>query len=241
MSATKRTLISLLFLALLAGGCRSSTRAAEIGRLTIISEPVSGADIYLNERKQALKTNAFFSLKPGLYRVRLVKAGTTTDEPLVGEAEADVKAGQSTRVALNLNNMKIVPAAGDRPLQPQSQAQKAILDYYAALQTKDWQKAFAYFNRAGKWTQGGLWRFSKTARRNASIKVVDLKTESSDPTKSIEINRAAIEVTPAPTKKEPAPQTRRVEILITTVDELGGLGLPKIESIVDSTAAPGPQ
>jgi len=238
VSATKRTLISLLVLALLAGGCRASARVVETGRLTIISEPASGADIYLNNAKQALKTNAFFTLKPGVYEIRLVKPGAAADEPLIGEATVRVKAGQSNRVAINLSNMKIVPASAVRPLQPESQAQKAILDYYAALQAKDWQKAFAYLSRRGKAAQGQFLRFSKTAREIASVKVVDLKMQSSDPTNSIEINRAAIEVIKvSATEEEPAPGAQRVEVLITTIDELGGLGLPKIDSIVDSTVA----
>lgn len=237
MSATKRTLISLLVITLLAGGCRASARTAETGRLTIISEPASGADIYLNNAKQTLKTNAFFTLKPGVYEVKLVKPGITADEPLIGEATVRVKAGQPSRVAIDLSNMKIVPASVVRPLQPESQAQKAILDYYAALQAKDWPKAFTYFSRRGKAAKGQFWRFSKTAREIASVKVVDLKVESSDPTRSIEINRAAIEVMKVPTTKEPAPRAQPVEVLITTIDELGGLGLPKIESIVDSTDA----
>lgn len=237
MSPTKRTLISLLVIALLAGGCRASTRTAETGRLTIISEPASGAAIYLNNRKQRRKTDAVFTLKPGVYEVRLVKSGAGADEPLIGEATARVTAGRSNRVAIDLNNMKIVPASATKTLQAESQAQKTILDYYDALRAKDWTKAFAYFSRRGKAAQGQFWRFSKTARGIASVKVVDLKVERSDPTKSVEINRTTVEVMKAPTRREPAPRAQRVEVLITTMDELGGLGLPKIESIVDATSA----
>ena len=237
MSATKRTLISLLFITLLAGGCRASTRAAETGRLTIVSEPASGADIYLNSDKQMLKTNAFFTLRPGIYEVRLVKPGAGAGEPLVGEATVRVTAGQSNRVAIDLSNMKIVPASAVKRLQAESQAQKAILDYYSTLQAKDLQKAFAYFSRRGKAAQGQWRGFSRTAGEIASVKLVDLRTESSDPTRSVEINRATVEVMKAPTRREPAPRAQRVEVLITTIDELSGLGLPKIESIVDSTIA----
>lgn len=237
MSPTKRAFIGILFITLLAGGCRPATRTAETGRLTIASGPVSGADIYLNNRKQTLKTDAFFTLKPGVYEVRLVKPGAAGEEPLIGEATVRVTAGRSNRVAIDLSDMKIVPASAAKPLLAESPAQKAILEYYAALEAKDLQKAFAYFSGRGKAAQGQFWRFSRTAREIASVKVIDLKMESSDQTNSVEINRAAIEVTKVSTSREPASEALRLEVLITTVDELAGSGLPKIESIVDSTIA----
>lgn len=235
MSPTKRTLISALVITLLAGGCRPPTRTAETGRLTIVSGPESGADIYLNDAKQARKTNAVFTLKPGIYEVRLVKPAAGTDEPLIGEATVRVTAGRSNRVAIDLSDMKIVPASAAKPLLAESPAQKAILEYYAALEAKDFPKAFAYFSGRGKAAQGQFWRFSRRAREIASVKVIDLKMESSDQTNSVEINRAAIEAMKVSKPREPAPEALRLEVLITTVDELAGSGLPKIESIVDST------
>lgn len=234
MLATKRTFIGIIFISILVGGCRNSFKPAEIGRLSISSD-TTGADIYLNDRLQAIKTNASFDLKPGKYRIKLTKNTTGPGDPLIGEAIVDVVAGRSAGVAIGLNTMNIIPAATVDVLRPETQAQKAILDYYATLQAKDLRKAFAYFSRHAQLAQGGFRYFSKTGAKISSIEVTSIKTESSDTSNSIEVNRVGIETTKI-AGKEPTPQTVQSEVLITTRDELPGLGLPKIESIVDASA-----
>ncbi len=229
-------LIGFLLAGLLLGGCANASKSAKIGRLAIISEPASGADIYLNGHRQKLKTNAFFNLRPGLYAIKVVKAEEAGGEPLVGEASVAVKAGRASRAVVTLNKMKIVPAAAAGGLRPETRAQKTILDYYAALAEKDLQTAFAYLSRRGKWEAGGFWRFSKTAKETASVAVVSLELAGSDETKTTEVNQVGLDVLKVPTRKGPTPKTERVNVLITTVDELKGAGLLKIESIVEATA-----
>jgi len=85
-------LISLLVIAITTTGCRPYQKTPLAGRLTILSEPTDGADIFINKRKQAFKTNAWFNLKPGFYKIALVK------EDKIGEAVVTVKAGRSSRL-----------------------------------------------------------------------------------------------------------------------------------------------
>ena len=57
-------------------------------------------------------------------------------------------------------------------------------------------------------------------------------------TRSTEVNRVALSVVEKALKGGAAPPAERVDVLITTVDEFG-LGLPKIDSIVDASATAG--
>lgn len=228
----------LIVLALTVGGCRQA-KTVKFGRVIVISEPESGADIFINGRKEALKTDASFKLKAGAYTFKLAKPNAAEpDQPAIGEAVVTVKAGQVQRLTIALNKMKIVPAAATGALRPESKGQKTVLDYYAALAAKDPQKAFAYLSRRAKSAQGGSYRFTKTAGLLASVKVVDLRVESVDPTSSVETDRVTLEVVKTPTRAQPTPGTERIQVLIATIDESGDIGLMKIDSIVDTSATP---
>lgn len=239
-AAVRKTacLFGLIVLALTVGGCRQA-KTVKFGRVIVMSEPESGADIFINGRKEALKTDASFKLKAGVYTFKLAKSNASEpDQPAIGEAVVTVKAGQVRRLTITLNKMKIVPAAATGALRAESKGQKTVLDYYAALAAKDPQKAFAYLSRRAKWAQGGSYRFTRATALIASVKVVDLKVESIDATSSAETDRVTLEIVKTPTRAQPAPGTERVQVLITTIDETRDIGLMKIDSIVDTSATP---
>lgn len=232
MTATNRNLIILLICAVFVTGCAPAAKTVKTGRLLVISEPSPGAEIFVNGKNQPYKTNAFFNLKPGRYEIKLVKpVGDTTGEPEIGEAVTEIRAGRFERLTISLNKMKLIPAADSGPMRPESQAQKVIVDFFAAVNARDAQAAFAHLSREAKWAYGGQAKFTRALKTITSAKLVSLQPVSYDPTTSVEINKVKFETTHDPKIKWPAPLFgETVEATVTTIDELK-VGLAKIRSI----------
>lgn len=205
----------------------------------VSSEPTTGAEISLGGRKLAVKTNTLVKrLKPGRYDLKLVRAGANSSElPSFGEAAVNVVAGQTARVTIGLNKMAIVPAAGTTQKGPQTPGQKAILDYYSALNAQDLQKAFAYLTRRAKTAQGGFGRFSQTWRRVVSVTVRGIKKIGEEPQQFMETNQVELELRMAPPVRRRSTETTSTtptelrSFTVTTFDELRGAGVPKIDAI----------
>ena len=220
-------------------GCKSSTKTVKLGRVYVSSEPDVEADIFINDEKQSAKTNTYFNLKPGSYKIRLVKESDQPDDPKVGEAKIVVKPGKVARVTITLGKMRIIPAAVSnsepRPITP---GQKMILDFYATLAKKDPRGAYSYLNYQGKREQGSYWRWSKKYQTISSFEVVGLELESVEASTSVEINKVVLRTVSTTSIREPVPREDLSTVTITTVDQIGAAGLPRISSIVEVTDSP---
>ncbi len=234
-----RILTGILICSFLITGCKSSTKTVKLGRVYISSEPDVEADIFINDQKQSAKTNTYFNLKPGSYNVRLVKESDQPDDPKVGEAKVQVKPGKVRRVTVTLSKMRIIPAAASTDkLHPITPGQKMILDFYSTLTKKDPREAYSYLNYQGKREQGTYWRWSKKYQTVSSVEVVGLELESVEASTSVEINKVVLRTVSTTSIREPIPREDLSTVTITSVDQIGVTGLPRISSIVEDKDGP---
>ncbi|HEB12407.1 MAG TPA: PEGA domain-containing protein [Actinobacteria bacterium] len=231
---TQRILVGLLMIIFLTAGCSSSKTRVKLGRVYVYSEP-SGATIFIDGRQQKPKTNTYFNLKPGLYKIRLTRQSDQSDQLEEGNATVKIQPGQASRITLTLNRMSIVPAASSNDrTRPKSPGQKAIIGYYEAISKKDLRKAFEYLNYQGQRSQGSYWRWSRTWRDVASIRILGMDMMISDTTSAVETNTVELETFSATSTRKPDSRQERFQVKITTVDALPGLGLSKIQSVSET-------
>ena len=231
---TDLVLVGLLMITFLSAGCSSSTTRVKLGRVYIYSEP-TGATVFIDGRRQKPKTNTYFNLKPGLHKIRLTRQSDQPDQQEEGNTTVRIQPGRAARITVTLNKMNIVPAAASNDrTRPKSPGQKAIIGYYQALAQKDLRKAFGYLNYQGQRSQGSYWRWSRTWRDIASIKILAIDMMSSDTTSAVETNTVELETFSATSTRKPDSRRERFQVKITTVDELPGLGLSKIQSVSDT-------
>lgn len=233
---TRWVLVILLLVTFLAAGCSLKSTSVKLGRVYVYSEP-AGATIFIDGHQQEPSTNAYFNLKPGLHRIRLTRQSDLSDQQETGNTTVKVRPGQASRVTVTLNRMKIIPATAlnDRT-RPKSPGQKAIIGHYQALAEKDLRKAFSYFNYQGQRSQGSYFRWSRTWRDIASVKILGINMMTSDTTSAVETSTVELETFSATSTWKPDSRREHFQVKITTVDTLPGLGLSRIQSISETEA-----
>jgi hypothetical protein len=121
----------------------------------------------------------------------------------------------------------------------ESSADKTILNYFTALAVGDSQKAFDYLSRQGQRNEGGHQRYAARWRLIEELELTSLAPqaaggEQAGPTSHIKLR---LRVKGARTDPE---FEGEVEALVALVEEPAGLGLLKIDSIVDRPELPFP-
>lgn len=221
--------MSVLLLAPAFSGC-ARERAPETGAISVRSEPVAGADIFLNGAARTEKTNAVLrSLKPGHYQIRATLPAAGAEPPLTGEADVEVKAGSDTRIVISLNRMAVVPAAAKSETGPSTRAQKSIFDFYAALTAAQYESAFSFLTPAEQRARGGIRKFTQSYKSLRSARIVNIEVQSRDSTAGTEINRVHLDlVEGTETTTSAGTSVRRSAVITTSEDDFGGSGLPRI-------------
>jgi hypothetical protein len=220
-------------------GCQGPA-ADKPGRLNLASEPGDQAEVFIDGRRQEEETNAVFTLDPGSYQIKLVRPGSqTSDDDMEGQAVVEIRPGRTTRALVRLSRMRVVPTAGRAAVEVDGQAQKAALDYFTALAAGDSQKAFAYLSRQSQASEGGYQRYARRWRLVDQVQLIGLVPEPAESERGALTSRIKLRLTVKAAGTEPGFEGE-VELVVVVAEEAPGLGLLKIDSIVDQPELPFP-
>lgn len=174
---TRLTAVLFIAVVLILSGCVQSRPTAKRGEIFVFSEPSIDAQIMLDGKDTGRKSNAVLkNIKPGSHRVSLKKDNESRPElPFRGEADVTLKAGQKLRVTIQLNIMAVQPRKG-RPgaIIAETEGQMAILDFYQAINNKDFQKAYGLLSTVQKKSYGSYKLFLKWWQRINKVSVTGL-------------------------------------------------------------------
>lgn len=220
-------------------GCGKSA-PQKTGGLIVRSEPGRGALIILNGREQASRTDATFrDLKSGLYTIELLKPPSAANSAtMTGSAEVDVEAGRTTRVIIELSPTAIVPAAAEEVPRPKSRGQKSIFDFYTAVSAGDLDSAYSLLGIDARRSYGWRTGFHKFWEEIDRVEIVELVTESYDPTETVEVNRAVLRIRSSIESGGHTASSLSTIRITTSEEDFGGSGRPLITELRPDSGPP---
>jgi len=139
-------LLVLAILAPAAAGC-TKTRKPKVrkGWIYVTTEPTLDATITLDGKTTGKTSNAVLkNIKTGRHRLELKKSNPNRPElPFIGSANIYLKPGQKLRVTVQLNVMAIQPRESTTTaVVAATEGQKSTLDFYKAINNKDYATAY---------------------------------------------------------------------------------------------------
>ncbi len=139
-------ILVLVVLTPAAAGC-AKTRPAKTqkGWIYVTTEPTLDATITLDGKKTGKTSNTILkNVKAGRHLLELQKENPNRpDLPFIGSADIYLKPGQKLRVTVQLNIMAIQPRESTTTIiVATTEGQKSILDFYKAINNKDYATAY---------------------------------------------------------------------------------------------------
>lgn len=181
-SFQKTALAVITALALAACGPNAKT-APPRGTLVVATEPVQEATITIDGKDTGkLSDHSFSGLKPGSHKVEARSSREADGKPLMGEGSAAVMAGQVTRltIVLSTQSIEFKESTGSAVPVAESASQKSILDYYQAVNNKDFYTSYALLTETQKRTVGSLFKFKQAWAATQKVEVVKMLATSTD-------------------------------------------------------------
>lgn len=218
-------ILALIFsLIIIAPGCRGESRAkVKKGEIYVSSEPSTGAEIILDGKKTGKETNTVLKkIKAGRHRLELKKENPDKpDLPFIGSAEFDLMPDQKLRVTIRLNVMAIQPRKGSpKSIIAETEGQKAVLDFYQAVNNKDYNTAYGFLSAKQKKGYFSYKNFVKYWQNVNKVTVNGLTVKkAADPANMSEIDTVGLEIVynpPLPAKPgAPGPPPVAVQTIPT--------------------------
>lgn len=231
MTLQKIVLALIAVLGLAACGPSAKTPPVR-GTLIVATEPVQEATITIDGKDTGkLSDHSFPRLTPGSHKV---EAGTLREgdgKPLTGEGTAEVVAGQVARltIVLSTQSIELQESTGTAVLVAESASQKSILDYYQAVNNKDFYTAYALLTDTQKQTMGSFFKFKTSWAATQKVEVVKMLAKNTDASR--EEYEIVVSATAPDAAGTAATTEQKLAVLALAVPQ-GGSSIWKLEGFI---------
>lgn len=205
--------LPLIFLLTFLAGCAVQSRTViKNGEIFVYSEPETKAQIKLDGKITGKTTDTVLkNIPPGHHLLALQKKNDTSPGlPLIGAADFDLKPGQKMRVTVQLNVMAIRPRQeNSRAIVAETEGQKTILDFYQAINNKDYMTAYGLLSSKQKQSySSSLKNFIKNWQNVNKVTVTALSVKkSADQNSKNEVDLVGLDIAFMPQNPPKNPQT----------------------------------